>query len=73
MTTTQTVKVREWLESGKTLTSNEAWSRWGITRLSAIIFRLRRQGYDISTSIVDTENRYGEPVRYGSYKLEKEA
>lgn len=72
MTTTQTIKVREWLESGKTLTSMDAWQRWGITRLSGIIYNLRRQGYTISTSTIDAENRYGEPVRYGSYKLEKE-
>lgn len=70
MTTTQIVRVREYLEQGHTLTSQLAWENWGVTRLSAIIFRLRRQGYDISTSIEEHVNRYGEPVRYGRYKLE---
>lgn len=69
---TQTAKVTMWLKSGKTLTSQDAWKRWGVTRLSAIIFNLRRQGYTIETSQETGTNRYGEPVRYGRYILHEE-
>lgn len=69
MVDTQTRRIREWLESGKTLTSKDAWEKWGVTRLSAIIFNLRREGLNIATSTEESENRYGEPVRYGRYKM----
>lgn len=66
----QTDLVKEWLESGKTLTSQEAWEKWGITRLSQAIMLLRRSGCNIKTIIVEGTNRYGEPTKYGRYKLE---
>lgn len=66
---TQTRRIKEWLESGKTLTSKDAWEKWGTTRLSAIIHNLRRQGYEITTTYEESKNRYGEPVKYGRYEI----
>lgn len=71
ITGSQTLRVREWLEDGKSLTSKEAWERWGITRLSAIIHRLRRKGYVIETEDEWRYNRFGEKVRFGRYKLKE--
>lgn len=51
------------------ITSRDAFTHLGIIRLSARIKELREMGYDISTIMVDGKNRYGEPVRYGLYKL----
>lgn len=65
----QTKRVLEYLQSGKTLTSKQAFDKWGITRLSAIIFNLRKNGYDISMTTDNGFNRYGEAVHWGVYKL----
>ena len=51
------------------ITSKEAFENLGITRLAARVKELRDLGYNISTIMVDGINRYGEPVRYGLYKL----
>ena len=51
------------------ITSQDAFKHLGITRLSARIKELRELGYNISTIMIDGTNRYGEPVRYGLYKL----
>lgn len=56
--------VLEHLKSGKTITGIEALSQYHIYRLSAIIFKLRRAGYNIET--IDME---GENSRYAKYKL----
>ena len=39
-TATQLKTVREWLQSGKSITSYEAFVRWKMTRLSAYIHTL---------------------------------
>lgn len=51
------------------ITSRDAFTHLGITRLSARIKELRELGYNISTIMVDGTNRFGEPVRFGLYKL----
>ena len=51
------------------ITSGEAFTYIGITRLSARIKELRELGYNISTIMIDGNNRFGEPVRYGLYRL----
>ena len=40
-------------------------------RLAAIVFDLKDDGYDIETTILKSENKFGEPVRYAQYKLIK--
>lgn len=50
-----------------TLTSMEAFERYGITRLAARISELRGKGYDIRTVMVESTNRYGETVRFANY------
>ena len=53
------------------ISSKEAFSKYGVTRLSAIIYFLRLKGYPIDTEIREGVNRYGNKVRYGVYKLPK--
>ena len=62
-------RIIDYMKSHKGITSMDAFTDLGITRLSARIKELRDLGYDISTIMVDGTNRYGEPVRYGLYRL----
>ena len=64
----QKKKVLEWLKKGKTLTSAQAWTKWGITRLSAIIYELRKY-WNIKTEMVNVLNRDGETCRVARYSL----
>lgn len=54
------------------ITSMEAFEMYGATRLSAIIFDLKKKGHNIVTIMVEGVNRYGEPTRYARYHLIKE-
>ncbi len=66
---TQYNKVLKHLQH-KPITSMEAFEKYGITRLSAIIFNLRADGYDISSKTKKVKNRYGEVCHFSEYKLE---
>ena len=61
--------VLDWLKAHAGITSMEAFENFGATRLSAIIFELKRKGYDIETVIVDGKDRYGNRSRYARYYL----
>ena len=67
--TTQRGAVLHHLIKFGSLTSFEAFELFGATRLSAIIFDLRKQGYNIWTDSVSTKNRYGQPTTYAKYVL----
>lgn len=66
---TKTQAVLQWLQSNASISSMEAIENFGATRLSAIIFNLRRRGYDIETVMVDGRDRFGNNVRYARYYL----
>ena len=61
--------VKDYLWKGETLTSYEAFKLFGCTRLSAIIFELRKSGYDIETFMIKRKNRYGETSVYAEYGI----
>lgn len=56
------------LEHGN-ITSWEAIQKYGATRLSAIIFNLRKKGYDIRTIMREETDRYGNTCQYANYVL----
>ena len=56
------------LKGYKHITSMEAWSMYHITRLAAIIFRLRKMGYNIRTDDCVGKNEYG-VYNYADYVL----
>ena len=62
-------RIIEYMKTHNGITSQDAFKHLGITRLSARIQELRQLGYNISTIMIDGKNRYGEPVRFGLYKL----
>lgn len=61
--------VLDYMEEHGGITSMEAFEL-GITRLSAVIFDLRKAGHHIKTNDVTTRNRYGQSTTYSRYTLE---
>lgn len=66
---TQKDIVLKHLRDFKSITSWEAFTEYGITRLSAVIYILRAEGYDIESETIKTLNRYGNPTRFSKYSL----
>lgn len=69
---TQKEAVLEWLKTDGSITSMEAFEHLGITRLSAVVFDLRKLGYVISSEDMSITNRYGKQVHFARYRLEGE-
>lgn len=59
--------VKEHLLKNGSITSWEAIQSYGATRLSAIIFNLRKQGMDIRTIMREECDRYGNTCQYANY------
>lgn len=59
------------LKKGK-ITSWEAFKRYGITRLSHIIYLLRKEDYNIKSVRTTKKNRYGHYCTYSTYTLEND-
>ena len=68
---TQKDAVLEWLKTGASISSLDAFKELGVTRLSAIIFNLRKEGYAIKATDFQTTNRFGGRVTFSRYSLEK--
>lgn len=66
---TKTSMVLDHLKKHGSITSIEAIDNYGATRLSAIIFCLRKKGYDIDTINMKGIDRYGNSMVYGKYVL----
>ena len=70
--------IRNHLEKYGTITSIEAFELYGITRLAATIFVLRKKfrkansGLRIENETLDCTNRWGRNVTYVKYHLIKE-
>ena len=66
---TLTDRVLLYLEERGSITSYEAFTEFGVTRLSASIYQLRRRGYKILSEREESINRYGTTVWYVRYRL----
>lgn len=67
--TNKTTEVLKHLQRCGSITSIEAINLFGATRLSAIIFNLRKKGYNIATVDNIAKDRYGHTVSYAKYIL----
>ena len=67
---TQRERVLRHLEDVGSISSYEAFQEYGITRLSAVIFDLKKEGVHIATESEAVKNRYGEKVHFARYKLD---
>ena len=61
--------IRKHLESLGKITSMDAFKKYGITRLSAVIFSLREKGMKIISLDTNSKNRYGKNVKFSTYAL----
>ena len=62
--------VLQYLKAHKSITSLQAFEKWHITRLSAVIFDLRKLGYNIITMDMECETQFGH-CTYAKYTLIK--
>lgn len=69
---TQTEKIVRHMQDYGEITTMEAIQEYGIMRLASRISDLKREGVPITRRMVKGINRYGEPVCYAAYSLEKD-
>lgn len=65
----QRLAVLNELKAGNEVTNKSMGDKYGIERLSGIIFDLRNMGYSIHTVMKDGKTRFGGSIKYGSYIL----
>ena len=65
----KTTAVLQWLQSHASISSMEAIQSFGATRLSAIIFNLRKHGYNIETVTCEGTDRFGNKMQFARYYL----
>jgi hypothetical protein len=70
MKLTQYDRVLDHLQRNGKLSQKQAIRLFGAYRLSDIIYRMRRDGYNISTTFKSGKNRFGDSVSWAEYKLE---
>jgi len=69
---TQSERIIEFIKDFGSITSWEAFSQLGITRLASRICDLKREGYEFDHKTEKAKNRYGEPIHYTRYSLRKD-
>ena len=72
MRTNKHIQVLEHLQKYGTIESMQAINEYGATRLSAIIFDLRKRGYTIVTYMIEGTDRNGNNCRYARYVMKRE-
>lgn len=70
MKLTQYDRVLDHLQRNGKLRQKQAIRLFGAYRLSAIIYRLRKDGYNISSTFKSGKNKFGDSVCWAEYKLE---
>lgn len=67
---TQTQEIIRYMHDHGSITSMEAFTEIGCTRLSARIADIKTLGYIVGSKRETHKNRYGRKVSYGRYWLE---
>lgn len=70
MKVSQCEKVLQYMEDYGSISTMEAFTDLGVTRLSGRIYDLIHRGYPIVGEMVAGKNRYGEVVHYMRYRME---
>lgn len=60
-------RVFDYMVTYQSITSLEAFTDLGETRLSGCIFQLRKKGVNISTQFIEVRNRFGEARKVKQY------
>lgn len=71
MIKTQCERIIDYINDFGSITSIEAMQDLGCMRLASRICDLKRRGYKIVSKTEIGKNRYGEPITYSRYFLEK--
>ena len=66
---TQCERIMDYIKRFGSITTIEAFSDLGITRLASRIHDLRELGIEIDSETIKGKNRYGETVHYTRYSL----
>lgn len=69
---TQADRVLDYLKSGKTITTLNAFKELGITRLAARIYELKRDGHEVKKNTITVVNRFDENCAVAEYYMESE-
>lgn len=67
---TQQERVLEYLQSGKKITTLNAFKELGITRLAARIYELKRDGHEVKKNTITVVNRFNENCGIAEYFME---
>jgi len=62
--------VIQYMNDFGSITTIEAFTDLGITKLTTRISELRKDGFIIASKKIDKKNRYGKPVKFNRYWLE---
>ena len=68
----QAQRVLDYMDEFGSITSLDAFRDLGITRLSAVVFDLRQEGYNVQSETIGAKNRYGEIAHFSKYYIPKE-
>lgn len=60
------------LKKNGSITSMQAFLGYGVTRLSAVVYDLRKMGHNIETHLEDGKTRFGETCKYAVYTLKED-
>lgn len=69
--TTQCEKIINYCKENGSITSMEAFSELGITRLASRVHDLRNAGYDVESTTVTGKNRDGDSTRWSVYTIKE--
>lgn len=69
MKLTQCQRIIDYMEQFGSISSFEAFADLGIVRLASRIHDLKGQGYNITSEIRSSKNRFGETVSFKVYRL----
>jgi hypothetical protein len=65
----QKQRVLDYLRSGNTITSLDAFHELGITRISAVVYNLKRDGHHLIKENVTVKNRFEEDCTIARWSL----
>lgn len=65
----QKQRVLEHLQENGSITSMEAFRKLHVTRLSAVVFDLKKAGHKFETETIRGKNKFGEKTSYAKYTL----
>lgn len=65
----QNEMVLEYIRRYGSITPLQAFADLGIMRLASRISDLKKEGYSIERQMIESRNRWGEPVRIAEYRF----